>query len=420
MSETAREPCCSEAPSVPGAPDQELVAPLVRVLGSFDLAEDVVQDAFGEALRRWAAEGAPDNPTAWLRQVARNRAIDQYRRRRSFQEKEAAIALEVDREAELQLDEEPLDDDVLRLVFTCCHPSLAPEVQVALTLRVVCGLTSEQVARAFLLKHTTLQQRLVRAKKKIAQANIPYRIPDRDELPGRVGVVLRTIYLVFNEGYGSRDGEVLTRSELCDEAIRLGRLSVQLLPRVAGPRGLLALMLLHHSRRGARVDSQGDLVVLEEQDRRRWDRGLIDEALPLVEDALRERPLSNYALEAAIAAIHAQAADAADTDWRQIAALYDVLLELTHRSPVVALNAAVAVAMAGDLETGLARLNQLERSEALPGYHLLPAAQADLWRRAGRPEEAKRFYEEALRCVTNPVERRFLEKRLASLGSTAV
>lgn len=392
-----------------------LVAPLIRVLGGFAAAEDVVQEAFTKALDRWPDTGLPDEPIAWLRRVARNAALDRRRRDTTWRAKTDALRHTLPTSTELDFDDTPLTDDALRLVFTCCHPSLAPEAQVALTLRTVCGLTSDEVARAFLLPRATLQQRLVRAKKKLDHAGIRYEVPDAEHLPGRLGPVLRTIYLVFNEGYGASQGDALVRHALCDEAIRLGRLVSGLLPEAAAPRALLALMLLHHARRDGRVDDAGDLVRLEDQDRSRWDRAAIAEALPLVEQALRARPPSRYAVEAAIAALHAQARTAEATDWAQISALYGVLGALVGGDPVVALNAAVAQAMAGDLEGGLARLDALEAAGRLQRYHLLPAARADLLVRLGRPDAARAAYADAIARAENEVERRFLERRAATL-----
>ena len=394
---------------------RELLAPLIRIAGSFAEAEDIAQEVFARALERWNDEGVPDEPLAWLRRSARNAAIDRYRRARRWREKEAALTYEADR-VFLDDHEALIRDDLLRLIFTCCHPSLAPAAQLALTLRTVAGLSSEEVARSLLLETTTLQQRIVRAKKKIDAAAIPYEVPGTKELPARLRSVLRVVYLIFNEGYGATSGEGLMRPRLCAEAIRLGRLLRELLPEESGTAGLLALMLLHDSRRDARVDSNGDLITLDEQDRRRWDVASITEALPLVDLALSRRPASSYAVEAAIAALHARAPTAAETDWPQIARLYVWLERESGGSPVVALNAAVARALAGELEAGLARLDELEQSEALGSYHLLPAARADLLARSGRGEEARVAYERALSLATNEVERRFLRARRARLS----
>lgn len=394
----------------------EVLAPLIRILGGFAAAEEVAQDAFLSALKSWSRSGIPDEPVAWLRQVAKNRAIDSYRRQGRWQDREEqVVALYEDRETPA-LEPDEVRDDMLRLVFTCCHPSLSPEAQIALTLHTVCGLTTEEVARSFLLKTTTLAQRLVRAKRKIEQAGIPYVVPSGAELAPRLEAVLKTVYLVFNEGYGAASGQVLVRRELCGEAIRLARLLSALLPDRAGPRGLLALMLLHDSRRDARTDDAGDLVPLDEQDRGRWDSGEIAEALALVDTALTERPLTTYAIEAAIAALHARAARPSETDWAQIAELYRILEERSGGSPVVRLNRAVAHALAGDLSGGLERLDRLEREGALADYHLLPAARAELLTRLGRDDDARAAYEVARRLAKNDVERRFIERRLDRLS----
>jgi RNA polymerase sigma-70 factor (ECF subfamily) len=379
-----------------------MLATLIRVVGDFDLAEDALQEAF-EAALAWG-DGPPTNPTAWLISTARHKAIDQIRRRALAERKQDEV-----KGMQESDDDAPVPLDSLRLIFTCCHPALAPDARVALTLRTVCGLGSEQIARAFLLPHTTLQQRLVRAKSKIRQAHIPYAVPSSTQLAERLDSVLEVIYLVFNEGYSASFGE-LTRRELCAEAIRLGRLLVELLPAEGEPRGLLALMMFHDARASTRTDEHGELVLLEDQDRTRWDRARIAEAAPLVVEALRARPPGPYAVQAAIAALHAQAPTAAATDWPQIAALYGVLYAI-QPTPVVALNRAVAVAMADGPEHGLALLDTID----LPGYHLLPAARADLLRRLGRRDQAQAAYREALALVTNEAERRFLERRLRAL-----
>ncbi|MCB9524085.1 MAG: sigma-70 family RNA polymerase sigma factor [Myxococcales bacterium] len=401
-----------------------LVAPLIRILGGFEAAEDVVQDTFAKALEVWGREGLPEVPLAWLRRTARNGAIDRYRRQGRWRQKAAQIAAEAPaqvmaRALDDAFEDAHLADDALRLIFTCCHPALAPEAQIGLTLRTVCGLTSEQVARAFLVQRTTLQQRLVRAQRKIDQAGIRYEVPGPEQLEPRLAAVLHTVYLVFTEGYAATDGDTLLRVDLCDEAIRLARLVSGLLPERAEVQGLLALMLLHHARRAARVDDAGELVLLADQDRGRWDRALIAEALPLVEAGLRGRPTATYAIEAAIAALHARAPSAADTDWMQIAALYAVLERQTGGNPVVRLNAAVAVAMAGGLDAGLARLEALAGEPALATSHRLPAARAELLRRAGRLTDARAAFREALARVNNPVEARHLARRLAALGGHA-
>ena len=397
---------------------RELIAPLIRVIGSFERAEDIVQDAFAKALEKWSEDCVPTEPLAWLKRVARNRAIDLIRRQTSWRNKQAALIAEADTaavETNAQWwgeDDDQMRDDSLRLIFVCCHPSLAPEARIALTLKTVCGLTTNQVARTFLIKPTTLQQRLVRAKRKIDDAKIPFVIPDRAALPQRTASVLKTIYLVFNEGYETSDGDELISGERCEEGIRLGRLLSQLLPDHAAPKALLALMLLHHSRRDARTDARGDLVTLDEQDRSSWDHQLIAEALPLVESSLRQRPISNYAIEAAIAALHARATDADETDWAQIAGLYAVLHERTPANPVIALNRAVAIAMAGNVTDGLARIRALDEGGELASYHLIHAARADLQRRAGQLDAAEASYRQARDLATNAVEKRFIDRRL--------
>jgi RNA polymerase sigma-70 factor (ECF subfamily) len=395
------------------------LATLIRVLGDFDLAEDALGAAFEAAVRQWPSDGRPDNPRAWLIRAARNKAIDDIRRR------EHAAQAREDLRAEPVADAgaappEPDDlrdvDDRLRLMFTCCHPALAVEAQVALTLRTLAGLSTEEIARAFLVPPVTMAQRLVRAKQKIRAAGIPYRVPDEDELPERVDAVLAVVYLVFNEGYAASSGDALVRRELVAEAIRLGRLLVELMPGLSGPRGLLALMLLHDSRREARLSPTGDLVVLEEQDRSRWVEAQIREGLALVEEALRAGPADAFALQAAIAALHARAAHPADTDWEQIVALYARLFTV-QPTPVVMLNHAAAVAMARGPAEGLVLLDQLSASHVLPGYHWLPAARADLLRRLGRRDEAAAAYREALALVGNEAERRYLQNRLDRLDA---
>jgi RNA polymerase sigma-70 factor (ECF subfamily) len=393
------------------------LATLIRLLGNFDLAEDALQEAFAVALQQWPGAGVPASPRAWLISTARHKAIDRLRRDKSLAAKQAEIAyLSETTVPTPSLAEEPFPDDLMRLIFTCCHPALALEAQVALTLKTVCGLSVDEIARAFLVSPATMAQRLVRAKGKIRAARIPYAVPASDRLAERLDGVLRVVYLVFNEGYAATAGDAVVRHELCGEAIRLGRLLREMLPDTSEVAALLALMLLHDSRRSARVDASGDIVTLEEQDRSLWDRAQITEGQALAEEALRRGGAGFYALQAAIAALHAQAARAQHTDWPQIAALYALLLRL-HPSPVVALNHAAAVAMGERLERGLRLIEQLEAKGELPAYHLLPAAKADILRRLERHAEAEAAYERALQLVTHDAERRYLERRLREVRS---
>jgi RNA polymerase sigma-70 factor (ECF subfamily) len=396
-----------------------IVATLIRVLGDFSLAEEIAHEAFAAALEQWPTEGPPDNPAGWLVQTARHKAVDEVRRRAIGRRKlqEAALVAEV--EASFTTEEEEgsdVPDDRLRLIFTCCHPALAPEVQVALTLRTLGGLTTEEIARAFLVPVPTMAQRLVRAKAKIQGAKIPYQVPPASALPERVQAVMAVVYLVFTEGYAATAGDAFIRRDLCNEAIRLGRLLARLLPGEPEVLGLLALMLLHDSRRDARVDAAGDLVLLEEQDRSLWDRAQIDEGLTLVEAALRRARAAAgpYALQAAIAACHARAERASETDWAQIAGLYDVLARV-HPSVVVLLNRAVARAMVRGPEVGLGELDALGRDGDLDGYHLFHAARADFLRRLGRTAAATGAYQRALGLAQGDAERRFLERRILEM-----
>jgi RNA polymerase sigma-70 factor (ECF subfamily) len=392
------------------------LATLIRLLGDFDLAEESLQDAFAAALVQWPQQGVPQNPRAWLVSTARHRGIDRIRRQRRFTATPAEEVL-ADAVAEPDLDRvaDPFPDDRLRLVFTCCHPALALEAQIALTLKTLCGLEVDEIARAFLVAPTTMAQRLVRAKNKIRAAGIPYAVPAADRLAERVDGVLRVIYLLFNEGYAPTAGDGPVRGDLCLESIRLARLLAALLPGQPEAAALLALLLLQDARRAARFDAHGDLVTLEEQDRAHWDRSLIAEGTALAERALRQGGAGFYAIQAAIAAIHGQAPRAADTDWRQIAILYALLSRL-HPSPVIALNRAAAVGMADGPEAGLRLIAELEAGGALAGYHLLPAARADLLRRLGRREEAAAAYDAALQIATNEAERRYLERRRREVG----
>jgi len=393
-----------------------ILATLIGLLGDFDLAEEMLQEAYAVALQKWPSDGTPANPRAWLISTARHKAIDRLRRDQRFERKSEEIAktAEIAARPEGDREEEMFADDRLRLIFTCCHPSLPLEARVALTLRTVCGITTEEISRAFLVPLATMAQRLVRAKGKIREAGIPYRVPSPEELRDRLDGVLLVVYLIFNEGYLASSGDALIRQELCAEAIRLGRVLCGLLPKQAEAQALLGLMLLHDSRRDARVSAQGELVLLEEQDRSLWHREQIQEGTEIVKSALRRGAAGAYALQASIAALHANAKTAKETDWPQIAALYDALLRM-HASPVIEVNRAVAVAMARSLEEGLALLDELERREELKEFHLLPAARADLLRRLGRTDEAANAYWRALMLATNDIERRFLRRRLAEI-----
>lgn len=392
-----------------------ILATLIRLLGDFDLAEDAVHDAFATALERWPLDGVPANPRAWLISTGRFKAIDALRRRARFDASQEKITAQLENATDdsAQGIYDGLADDQLRLIFTCCHPALAPEARVALTLREVCGLTTEEIARAFLTTASTLAQRIVRAKAKIRDARIPYQVPSAEELPDRLDTALQVVYLVFNEGYSASSGASLTRAELSAEAIRLGRLLLELLPEPE-VMGLLALMLLQESRRAARTSPSGELVLLENQDRSLWNREHIAEGIQLVERALLSRRFGPYTLQAAIAAVHSEAPDAAATDWPQIVALYSVLARV-EPSPVVELNRAVAVAMRDGPEAGLALIDAILARGELADYHLAHSARADLCRRLGRKDEARSAYQRAWSLTQQEQERRFLENRLREL-----
>jgi RNA polymerase sigma-70 factor, ECF subfamily len=403
------------------AESRRVLATLIRLLGDFELAEEALHDAFAAALERWPRQGVPSNPRAWLVSAGRFKAIDGIRRRARFDASLGAIAERLVASAAdaPDADADGLADDRLRLIFTCCHPALPPDARIALTLREVCGLTTEEIARAFLTGAPTIAQRIVRAKAKIRDAGIPYQVPSRAELPDRLDSVLHVIYLVFNEGYSASGGDSLTRHDLSAEAIRLGRLLLELLPRPPEPEaeGLLALMLLHEARRAARASPAGELILLDAQDRARWDRALIAEGATRAARALGSSGVGPYTLQAAIAAVHAEAPTAAATDWSQIVGLYDVLAR-AEPSPVVALNRAAAIAMRDGPAAGLALIDEILARGELAEYHLAHSARADLCRRLGRNADARTAYERALALARQAPERRFLERRLAEVTAT--
>jgi RNA polymerase sigma-70 factor (ECF subfamily) len=394
---------------------RHVLATLIRLLGDFDLAEEALQEAFAAAVEQWSLEGLPANPRAWLISTGRFRAVDALRRRARFDASLTKLATRLDEVARANAArDEELEDDRLRLIFTCCHPALASSTQVALTLREVCGLTTEEIASAFLTAPTTIAQRIVRGKAKIRDARIPYQVPSASELPDRLDSVLAVIYLVFNEGYSASSGSSVTRSDLSEEAIRLGRLLLDLLP---DPEvlGLLALMLLQESRRAARTSAEGDLILLEDQDRSLWDRATISEARSLVEQAISSQRFGVYTIQAAIAGVHASAPTASETDWAQMVTLYDVLAR-AEPSPIVALNRAIAVAMRDGPLAGLELVDAILAGGELAGYHLAHAARADLCRRLGRAAEARESYQRALALARQEPERRFLERRLEEVS----
>jgi RNA polymerase sigma-70 factor (ECF subfamily) len=415
MTDSADDRIREDVDKVYRSDSRRILAALIRLLGDFDLAEDALHDAFRAALDRWPKEGVPANPRSWLISAGRFKGIDVLRRRARFDAAQESVGQQLYAEPNkaAALDEEDIEDDRLRLIFTCCHPALPPEARTALTLREVCGLTTEEIARAFLTAPSTLAQRIVRAKAKIRDARIPYQVPSTADLPERLAGVLQVIYLVFNEGYSASGGSELTRSDLSSEAIRLGRLLLNLLPEPEVT-GLLALMLLQESRRVARVSPTGDLILLEDQDRSLWDRNLIAEGKVLAERALSSRRFGPYTLQAAVAALHAEAPTGTATDWAQIVALYS-LLARADPSPVVELNRAVAVAMRDGPLAGLGLVDALLARGGLEHYHLAYSARADLCRRLGRRDEARASYERALALTQQEPERRFLERRLREL-----
>lgn len=415
MSEDVRKDVREKVDEIYRLESRRVLATLIRLLGDFDLAEEALHEAFTTALEQWAQEGLPKNPRTWLVSVGRFKAIDNIRRRARFDSSLAQIANELGPTTENPFaeDDEDIEDERLRLIFTCCHPAISPDAQIALTLRTVCGFTTEEIAHAFLTPPPTIAQRIVRAKSKIRDAHIPYEVPSHTELPDRLDSVLHVIYLVFNEGYSASFGDSLTRHDLSAEAIRLGRLLVELLPEPEAM-GLLALMLLQESRRAARVSPTGDLILLNEQDRSLWDHAQITEGLSLVQQALASRRFGPYTIQAAIAAVHAQASTAEATDWNQIVALYDILIQ-ADPSPIIELNRAVAIAMRDGPEAGLVIIEAILARGDLNEYHFIHSAHADLCRRLGKTAEARTSYERALQLSQQKSEREFLERRLREL-----
>jgi RNA polymerase sigma-70 factor (ECF subfamily) len=397
---------------------RRVLATLIRLLGDFDLAEEALHDAFAAAVEQWAERGIPENPRTWLISTGRFKAIDRLRKNARLESADGRALDRIEAVETPEIDEDSVEDDRLRLIFTCCHPALSADAQIALTLREVCGLTTEEVAHAFLTPPSTLAQRIVRAKGKIRDAGIPYEIPSRADFPERLDSVLHVIYLVFNEGYLTSSGTSLTRADLSGEAIRLGRLLVDLVPEPEAV-GLLALMTLHEARRSSRTTASGEMVLLEDQDRSLWDRAQIEEGVALVEQALGSHRFGPYTLQAAIAAIHAEAQSPGATDWAQIVGLYDVLL-MTDPSPVIELNRAAAVAMRDGPEAGLGLIDAILERGDLTGYHLAHAARGDLCRRLGRVTEAINAYERALGIATQEPERRFINGRLEMLRSASL
>jgi RNA polymerase sigma-70 factor, ECF subfamily len=414
MNQQTAEPIRSQVDAIYRTESRRVFATLIRLIGDFDLAEEAMHEAFTAAVSQWSCDGMPTNPRSWLVSTGRFKAIDTIRRRTRFDSFLPEIVLDSTENDTTLPDEEDVEDDRLRLIFTCCHPALSPEAQVALTLREVCGLTTEEIASAFLIAPATLAQRIVRAKTKIRTAGIPYQVPSLTELPDRLDSVLQTIYLVFNEGYAASSGTSLTRSDLADEAIRLGRLVVELLPD-AEAFGLLALMLLQESRRTARTSSTGDIILLEDQDRLRWNQAQIAEGRSLIQRSLSSPQVGSYTLQAAIAAVHSEASSTGETDWAQVVALYDLLMQ-AERSPIVELNRAVAVAMRDGFLDGLQQIDDILARGDLTDYHLAHAARADFCRRLGRVDDARAAYQRALALVKQEPERRFLQKRLLELG----